>query len=359
MRPLRYVRKNFDYQSYVELSFALKYTTSDELRVQCVSCGESNFKLYINPEKKKFNCFVCGFSSGRNDVFDLVALTEGITRAQAMRKLIQEYTPVAVDDLEAAVTGLLDKVDQGPVRPSKRPGVRTISSLPEAAKALRGPENASTRLYWDYLVQRGLKTTEIDILQAHCIATPRCLVYDSAGKVRGNIGYRVLWPIYGGDNDLVSWQARTIIQGKKPKYIGCPESDISKTFWPYVRPYGTEVVLVEGVLDALAVRRLGKPVSAYATFSKKISREQIKLLKSWGVESVVLFWDKKDAKKEMHKATNAMKLQFAVSVASQTNWGKNLDCGDCLKREDGVDLIRSAMEPIDVDSLEFTKWMIT
>lgn len=82
------VVNSFRYRDYLILHcIPYSLTKTEELRICCPKCCEANFKLYINDRLKKFNCFVCGFNSGRYDVVDLIGLLEGLTRTQVVTRL--------------------------------------------------------------------------------------------------------------------------------------------------------------------------------------------------------------------------------------------------------------------------------
>ena len=165
---------------------------------------------------------------------------------------------------------------------------------------------------------------------------------------------RVLWPIYGGNNQLVSWIARTYDpKVKERKYINCPKSELAKTLWPYIPPRTHEVVLVEGILDCLAVRRLG--FDCYATFGKHTSREQRDLLLKWEIQEITLCYDK-DAKGDMLSLIKDLRLNFALFVPRGFLTG-DADPGDSLKDVSLRDeLVSNLSNAISVDSTDFVRW---
>lgn len=354
-RPLRFIRKNFEWRDYVELHYSPKYATNDELRINCIhpECDDRKNKLYINPDKGTFFCFKCHFGPKRgHDVFDFVAFTEGLSRWQATMKLLTEYKPTTPENFDAALRGELDEV------PEQTPKFKVpyISGLPEEAVPLTSEHHP----WWDYLITRGLTPREIQrVLQAHVILQEKREIRDHKGKYKGDIGHRIIWPIYGGDSKMISWMARTLNPRMDSiKYLNAPDTDLNSSLWPFVKPYGTEVVLVEGVIDALAVRRLEK-VSAYATFGKAVSKKQRELLQMWGVEKVIMAWDKKDAKKETERTVKDLKDYFDVYVATQEDWPNELDCGGCLELENGVEYLSGlTTDTVQVDSLEYLNWRI-
>lgn len=356
VRPLRYVRKNFDWQSYIEEHYDVKYSTNGELRINCPSCTDRKYKFYVNPNKKVFHCFKCDFSTKKRykDVFDFVALTENMGRGSAILKLLKEYRPVTPDNIDDAVSGALDEIPEQPVK-FKHP---YLVGMPDVSIPIQDADNVDD--FWEYLENvRGLTTAEIVYtLQARVVPDQSHPVYGHNGKLKGDIGRRILWPLYGGDHKLVSWQARSFEKTDNVKYFNAPDTDISATLWPYVPPHkGSTVVLCEGVLDCVALRRLGREYSAYACFSKHITNEQIALLhQHWGVEKVILFWDQ-DAKRSMKNASKILQTYFQTFVPDFTGWPVDADCGSCLTLENGLELMKSATtNAVSVTSVDIVTW---
>lgn len=357
IRPLRYIRKNFDWEEYINTNFSVKNTSNpNELRVCCPKCGEIEYKCYINTDRKLFNCFKCKFSSGKDDVVSFVSAAEGISKIDAIKKLAHmvELTTPTQDELET----ILDESLKGFKQEHEEKVLRPIKSLPECCIRMDNPEDRDQKDFFTYLYDRGLTFNEINGLSMYCVPDYTAYIYRK-GKIAGNLGRRVLWPIYGGDNDLVSWVSRTIEPDTEPKYLNLPESDLKMTLWPYVEPYKRTAVIVEGIIDAYAVRRIPK-TSAYATFGKHVTEYQVDILKKWNTEKVILFWDKRDAKPEMRSAVEKLKVHFKeVCVASQNNIQGDMDAGDLLKVPNGSDILQEALRPVDVYSFEYTKWLIT
>lgn len=347
------IKDYFNWRHYVERNYATKYTQSSELRICCPNCGESDFKCYVNTTKGVFNCFKCDFSSRSFDIFDFVAITEGIPRNVAFNRLVQECVELAPKDLREALSRKLDVPDQPAVRPFE---VAALAGLPEGVKPLR-LDDEEGKPYLDYLLERGLTPFEItEVLDLHYGSHEP--IRGSGGRNRGSLTNRFLYPIYGGPhNDLVSWQARTIEPNNKVKYLAAPKSDLSKTFWPFVPPYKNTAVITEGVFDAISVRRV-PGVSAYASFSKKISKDQMRVLMSWDVEEIIVFWDN-DAKNDIKAAIPDLKMRFdKVKIASTPKDVK--DPGDLLRDASGPSILKMCLSnAVDTSGPEFTKWLIT
>lgn len=349
----------FDWDSYLQEHFTVKYTPSDELRICCFVCGDTKFKLYVNPVKRTFNCFKCSFSMKTHDVFDFVAKHESITRHQAIERLVREYARITPADEN------WDEVIHAPEvvkEVAALTEIRTLTKMPEGLKVLDGRTETSAE-FWDYLTDRGLTADEIRAIGVHYTPEATLPVFDAAGRRRGDLAHRVVLPVYGGDHELVSWQARHIDKNYpgNDRYLSAPESDLSKTVWPFVKPLGNHAVIVEGIFDCLAVRRV-PGVSAYASFSKKISVSQRLCLKAWGIEEVTLFWDKRDAKPEMLQAIPELHMSFnKVYVCRMTDWPDKVDAGNMLADPHGAVKLSAALKDrVDTyDSLELLKWQLS
>jgi DNA primase len=348
-RQLRYVRVNFEWESYVQTHYAVKTGGNSELRICCPSCDDSKFKCYINPDKKVFHCFKCDFTTKKRgkDVFDFVAITEGMSRTQAMNRLVMEYRPTTPEEL----ADLFEEEREA------QQVVYKVSSTTLPVEAVPVTEEG-TPTAWAYLTSRGLTPTEItQVIQAHYIPQKTCVIYNAKGDRKGDIGHRVIFPIYGSGHVLVSWQARATQPVEGPKYLNTPDTDLVSTLWPYVPPRPDSVVVIaEGVLDATALRRLPSAFSGYATFSKHISQKQIDQLHLWGTKELVLFWDP-DATKEVVETAKRLSEDFTIYVPDFTGWPKKYDCGDSLTDPRGVATVQGAIERrVKFGTLDFLKW---
>jgi len=347
------IKQQFDWSDYLTQHHEVRQTGTSEARICCIACDDHEHKLYVNTSSGMFICFKCGFSTKEHDFIDFVAKTEGITRGQAMLVLKRRFIPTVPLSIDANSLFHVEAV-------SPHAGIQTIGSLPKEAVRLTERNDESADFY-DYLIARGLTPNEITITQTHYVPNTVCPLYKD-GKYKGDIGRRVMWPVYGGDGDLISWLARTIDPNYPgpTKYLNCPGSDLAKTFWPYIPPHGKRAILVEGLLDALSVRRMGSSASPYATFGKKIGEDQIRLLQSWGVTEVVLAWDAKDSKPEMLRAVQSLSSRFShVFVIRYDDWPANTDAGDLLKAHNGVDVLQKALgtdQVLSYTSLDFLKW---
>lgn len=359
---LRYIKKNFKYEDYIEENgLSTKPSNNpDEIRICCPSCGESDYKCYVNTEKCVFICHKCDFGRyGNGDVFDFVAHVEGITTPAAIQRLSSDYRAFTPDDISFED----EEEEEKPL--ASFANIKKIDGLPRHSRLVT-EEDQNAAPFAEYLLQRGFTWDEIKAMRTYY--TPKLRLVRRANGKTVNISNRILWPVYGGDGSLVSWLTRSISSDpakNKIKYINAPDTEMAKTFWPFVPVPATkpEAVLCEGVIDALSVRRAG--YYSYACFGKKLSEEQIQLLQYWGVKSVTLFFDL-DAKSSTKRTVEQLKLRFDhVYVVDLSVW-KNIDdgkvdAGSLLAKENGNTLIQQVMAArINTsDELAYIRWSLS
>lgn len=110
--------------------------------------------------------------------------------------------------------------------------------------------------------------------------------WDDRDKVR-----RIIWPVWDPDKNLVGWVGRDL-EGTSPrKYYNMPHMKATDTLWPWpVRAYPErDVILVEGITDALRLLQEGLP--ALACLGTAWSGTRTALLGCLGVRRVVLAYD--------------------------------------------------------------------
>lgn len=358
LSTLRRIKKHFDWEGYIEDNYVYKRAHGahgEELRINCPNCGDRKYKCYINVEYGLFHCFKCDFSmkDGNKDLFDFVAITEGISRGASITKLLISHRDLAPTE-EEFFSSLEDTEPQDPLPK----GIRVLDSLPSDFAPV---EAVAGDRYWEYVKDRGFTEEDLSVTNLHYTPSSSRPIYNEQGKYKGDIRSRIVFPIYY-EGKLASWLARsTGSDCPGPKYLNCPDTELSKTLWPYSLPYSHEAVLVEGVIDALSVRRV-KGVSAYATFGKSISKGQLDVLRKWGIMSVVLWYDKKDALDQMISMVETLKMRFhQVFVLDLSEWPDDKDTGDFLRFKSGPAIIEETLNKrINVyDELEYARWKRT
>lgn len=189
---------------------------SDEYIAICPTCGKK--KLYINPVKRSWVCFVCATGGGIRTLCELmgIQIADQQTDFARLRRL-------AINRLQAA------------------PKIVTVNwaGLPEGYRPLLNSYNIIANKIVSYLQNRGVTQ--------HAIARWR-LGYCVVGPYAGHL----IIPISDKNSSIVSFQARRIVgemvKGKNP---GGGDRFL---FGVYEAQHLPGCVLVEGPFDAMAVQ---------------------------------------------------------------------------------------------------------
>lgn len=334
-----------DLQVWLERYTEVKAVDGHEFRINCPRplCKNDQFKLYINMDKQKWICFRCGWGKGVRDVSYLMAEVSN-RNVNDIRKEISKFVIPSLKT-EDFMEKLEEKLYKKKIKIKKT--VYKSIDVP-------GTANANSVVYKavvNYAISRGLSVSEIKALDLH-----------AAGILRGNQGPFLVFPIVH-DGQVVNYQGRRINGDFEPKYVSGP--DIHDYLYPmdqihlsiYFR--SQYAVLVEGIFDALALWSIDIP--ALCTFGKKISNTQVDLLKSMGIEKLVIAWDP-DAKKEIEDASLRLRNIFNVHIADLS-----IDADDSTKRDPGKTLEDVSLKPwlkqviesaFSIKSPEFFRWQL-
>jgi len=337
---LKKIKQSFDWDTYLSENYELKETNSpNEVRICCPNCMDRKFKCYVNTDKGVFNCFKCDFHTSRKyDVVHFVAKTESITYVAALMRITADYAPRAPSDefMDTWLRKIAEPAQDDPVAEVVH------TNFPPDARDIVFETGDPV---WEYAQSRGLTEELLNLVKAKGVygASPR-----------------LLFPVYAGNGILASWQARDVTGKSAAKYTSAPNSKLAELVWPNVGNKG-EVVLVEGILDALAIRN-ATSWSSYATFGKHISERQCALLYELGARSVTLWYDKRDAHKDMMKAVKMLNDHMdKVSVVSFDSWESSMDVGDTLRIPNvyaQLAIEQQIRSSIDCSSLDYQKWCL-
>lgn len=354
---LRKAIARFDLEEYVRDTFDPVEVVEDEHRIDCFSCGESKQHLYVNTEKKVWICFKCGYGDGKqqpgtNSLIQFIADAEQISKKKVAERLLGQITKSQAEQLGDLLEGVFSK------REVKEPEEPKEIVLP---KSFRPVVSGGSPVFqaidgFDYLKGRGLTTAD---MARHDIR------YCDIGKKWRK---RVIFPVRNDKAVLCSAVGRSKLETAKSRWYNWPGTDIQSLLWPLTSMSpAMNIILVEGVFDAIAVRRFA-PGYWYAnvlcTFGKKLSDKQIDVLHGQKPVSITLAWDF-DARKNMIHAVDKLRGRFQnIKVFPHRSriWSAH-DFGDMLPEGDVEDDIVRAFQKdmenlIDIDGKEYTEWQL-
>lgn len=234
----------------------------DEWTMNCFRCYDRKCHLYYNARKHKFICFKCGWKG-------------------------TGYTLVNEFNLQNGLTGKVDlDIPPAPVvtQPEMSLPIREVVSLPVGAYPLTedGENCHRARLY---LQKRGIGMDKIQEYHLH---------YTHFGRFAG----RVIFPIYENGR-MVSYVGRTINPKASPKVLNPTKAEAnspSRYLYNYDRArFYPALVLTEGTFDCITTGVVDYRYGAVATFGKKLTQEQIRIIFQSSFKEILFAWDLRDA----------------------------------------------------------------
>ena len=302
--------EDFDLQTYVEETFDSIQSAAggDELRINCFApngCarGDNKHKLYVNPDKKRWICFKCGYGTtqqpGTGSLIRFIADAEGIPPLLVRHRLARAVQPSPKEELETLLQDLFTpSIIQAPPEPR-------IINLGRGFYPLDHNVGNYGHGALQYASARGLNDIDLQLYNVHYCPPG----FPGADKQWAN---RITFPIYDRQGALRSASGRLVSSDEsfRPRWWHWPSTDIDQLLWPLkpVHPprqgaIPNLAVLVEGIFDALAVVKLS-PHEVFCTFGHKISAGQIRILKDMGIAKTILAWDRDSKRAMTHAAKN-------------------------------------------------------
>lgn len=274
------------------------------LEADCPICGQHEFAISLVKENNPFNCYrkkKCGWSG---NIYDLLNHF-GETLPTTPIDISQKMQPIQEKQEEEMLDLWLDTIP-----------------YPVGWK----------RIYTDpYLESRGWDKNVFERYEVGTMLLQRNRVYFAVHMNRKLVGYL----------------GRATVKDMIPKYKNSV-TDFRKALYGFDELWGHEVILVEGVLDKVAVDyKLGFP--CVATFGAHVSDEQIELLKLKGIKKVWLMHEV-DVLSEVKKSANRLARHFETKVCYIPNDADP----DEVSAEVLRDAVLGAKDPISF-SLDYMK----
>lgn len=248
--------------------------SKDNVAFHCPFCNHHKKKLEVNIVSQYWNCWVCNTKGRKIPVL--------LRKLNAQRELISRMVKL-LDDVE--------------FKPKKTTTGTDVVRLPPEFKPLwvldkKSPEYRNAVYY--------LKTRNIGI---HDIMRYR-IGYCTEGRYSG----KIIIPSYDANGSLNYFQSRAYYKDDQMTYINPPCSKDVVGFELFIN-WNLPVVLVEGAMDAIAIKRNAIPL-----FGKTISNTLKLRIVENGVKELYICLDE-DAKREALKVakyflSNGIKVRF-------------------------------------------------
>lgn len=236
----------------------------------CPFCGDTSNHLGFNLEKGYFHCWRCGGHS-------LEKVLKKWTNNKNINYLINKYS---YDNFN------IDKI----IQINKN---NTEIKFPTGIGLLK-------KEHKNYLLKRKFNPEEIEKKWK--------ILGTSHFSVLNNIDFkwRIIIPVFW-NNEIVTYQTRTIIENYEPRYMNCPHKyekiSIKNIIYKHQSYNEEKAIAVEGVFS---VWRLGE--MSFATFGAKFTTEQIRIISKL-FKRVLICFDNDEAGR-----INAKKLQSELEL---------------------------------------------
>ena len=318
----------------------------------CPFHDDSNPSLSVNPEKRIWKCWVCGF--GGTEV-NFVQRYEKIGYFEALKKVaeINGYTDPRLEGF----------VKQKPVDEKKVPLLKALNDLTVYYQYALNTEEGKEGL--DYFENRHLDATcrakyklgyafkdgkaTCDFLQSkgHSVKT----IDDIGIAVLSNGNYvdksagRAIFPICDADGNVIGYSARRIGNGTEAKYINSPETYLfHKSNVLYNFHIAKEkaklsgyIYVCEGFMDVFALGKIGID-NAVALMGTALTKEHIGMLRSLNCEVRLCLDGDLPGQKAMMEASKALaKAGINVRIVDNQNSPKD---PDEILNQDGEEALR-------------------
>lgn len=319
----------------------------------CPFHDDSNPSLSVNPEKRIWKCWVCGF--GGTEI-NFAQRYEKIGYFEALKKV-------------AEINGYVDPrlegfVKQKPVDEKKVPLLKALNDLTIYYQYALNTEEGKEGL--DYFESRNLDAAcrtkyrlgysfkdgkaTCDFLQSkgHSLKT----IDDIGIAVLSNGNYvdksagRVIFPICDADGNVIGYSARRLGSGSEAKYVNSPETYLfHKSNVLYNFHIAKEkaklngfIYVCEGFMDVFALGKIGID-NAVALMGTALTKEHIGMLRSLNAEVRLCLDGDLPGQKAMMEASKALaKAGINVRIVDNQNSPKdpdeilNQDGPEALKR---------------------------
>jgi len=250
----QYFQNNFDYYE----------SSGGNIRIvgglECPYCNKKG-KLYVKPSKHWIYCFHC---SKNYNLIEFVSDFEGISKAEARKLLTENKAP------DHKYTPTKPKAE---IKTDPKQYFPSLTELPQRAI--------------DYFAHRNIPTSALRHFRV--LYSPSNDIFNDKLIYTSD---RVIFPIFDINGKLHSWQGRDISGKSSVKYLMSPDCKPSQHLFNADRvPKNPDYLIVtEGVMDTIGWFKNGFK-NAVATFGKKISKEQIKLIRQINPKALFIAWD--------------------------------------------------------------------
>ena len=312
---------------------------------ECPSCGNPNYKCYINVETGLGKCHAGSCDMGGFNLWRFMEKVGGCTNYKSTKNFVERVA--ASQGWRPARKKAPVKLDFGELK------------MPPLVDVKRGS------VAENYLFQRGFKRETIEHFNIKFCEKGGI---DEVSPLDGSVHHkdfsnRIIFPIADYDGKIVNYQGRSIT-GKAPKYLNPTGHALSGTYLYNVNTgHGAqEILLVEGVVDVAKTHQHFmeendfRNVLVLGTFGLSLGAPQIETLRKLcdeGGNMITVKWDSE--REAIRKSIDACKLLQHLNIrARMALLPDGLDPGQAKKKE----IIQAYYQRVNPSSIQGLKRLV-
>lgn len=330
----------------------------------CPFHDDTNPSLFVSPEKKIFNCFVCG--TGGNAItfvqkFEKISYFDAVRKVAELsdyhderleKKIFEKPKDAHIEALYKCLEDLALYYQYALTTEEGNAGVAYFEKrnidVSMREKYMLGYSFPNGETTCKFLQQRGHSLKTIEQIGNTSFINGR-LVDRNQG--------RVIFTICDNNGHPVGFSARKIDESDEPKYVNSAETDIFKkanVLYNFHRAKQSArsdgfIYILEGFLDVFALSKIGID-SSVALMGTALSEDHIFLLRQLGVEvRLCLDGDAAGQSATLRTANSLARHQIPCRIV---NANGNLKDPDEILNQDGPETLKQYLNNL-VDRIDF------
>lgn len=270
----------------------------ENIMVSCPFHEDKKPSCGISKKTGQFNCFSCGESGS---LITFIAKIKDITLSDAVRYL-NKFAGISKESLIISGKTIYRQLKKMLIRKNKKTHKEDETEYSVELPLYLNDEYLPGIHYFD---ERGIDKYT---LKKHNIS------FCTSGFYKN----RAITPVYKPDGSLLTFEARDITGMADKKVLYPKNTKINRTLFNFDKAYhGAEIIIVEGMMDALYLDQRG--FNVVSTFGAAVSEKQEELLSHYFKIAYISFDGDKAGRRATIRYGSNLELHLSVYVMTLKN----------------------------------------
>ena len=248
--------ESFDIEAYLN-EIVVEYRDSGKnigvgsIGICCPLCGDDNYHMGINLEKKFYNCWRCGDYdiNGRGSLFNLIYILEGLDSKAAYRRIVN-YSEVT-EEQEMCVYEALQTINT-------RWEIKPEPVIESPQRKLKVNVSGKWKSLKDLNSEFFAEQTFLNYVNFRRFTIDELIHWGARAYFSDKFVMRLVFPVYQ-DREVVNYVGRDVTGKAQTKYLNCSNDDAIVSMkellfgLQWFTPNPDYVILVEGIFDVMRV----------------------------------------------------------------------------------------------------------